>query len=195
MTEPELDVPKATANDHVHTLLRAVVASLPIVSNAAAELFNTIIIPPLEKRRDAWRQSVGERLQQLDAREQISLEDLQSNEAFITATARASQAAMRAHSKEKLDALRNAVVNSARHHAPSGTLQQLFIQWVDDLTVDHLRFLVLFRDPEGWFRKKQQAAAEICKHKQPFPVATVGLSRSRSQSTALRTDRKRFRSS
>ena len=147
---------KPTAIDHVHTLVRAGVASLPIVGNAAAELFNTVITPPLEKRRDAWRQSVGERLQELEAREKIRLEDLQSNEAFITATARASLAAMRAHDKEKLDALKNAVVNSARHYAPSDTLQQLFIQWVDDLTVDHLRFLLLFRDPEGWFRKNNK---------------------------------------
>ena len=156
MTDPHLDAPKATARDHLHTLVRAGVASLPIVGNAAAELFNTIVSPPLEKRRDAWRQFVGECLQQLEAREQVSLEELQSNEAFITATARASQAAMRAHHQEKLEALRNAVANSARLYAPSDTLQQLFIQWVDDLTVDHLRFLLLFRDPEGWFRKNNK---------------------------------------
>ena len=121
--------------------------------NAAAELFDLVITPPIERRRDAWRESVGERLRDLEEREHVTLDDLRSNDAFITAMTRATQAAMRAHHEEKLEALRNAVFNSARPHAPSDTLQQLFIQWVDELTVDHLRFLLLFRDPGDWFRK------------------------------------------
>jgi hypothetical protein len=166
MTKPHLEVPKPTAADHVHALARAGVAYVPIIGNAAAELFDNIITPPLEKRREAWRESVGQRLLELEEREQISIEDLQSNEEFITAATRASQAAMRAHHESKLDALRNAILNSARPGAPSDIFQQLFIQWVDELTVDHLRFLLLFRDPQGWFRKN---------NKQP-PSFTIGSS-------------------
>lgn len=156
MAKPQLEVPTATTIDHVHTLARAGIASVPIIGNAAAELFDHVITPPLEKRREAWRESVGQRLFELEAREQISIEALQSNDTFITAATRASQAAMRAHQENKLEALRNAILNSARPGAPSDTLQQLFIHWVDELTVDHLRFLILFRDPKEWFRKSDK---------------------------------------
>lgn len=156
MPKRELEVPKPTTVDHVHTLTRAGVASVPIIGNAAAELFDHVITPPLEKRREAWRESVGKRLRELEAREQFSIDDLQSNDAFITAATRASQAAMRSHHECKLDALRNAILNSARPGAPSDTFQQLFILWVDELTVDHLRILLLFRDPQGWFRKNNK---------------------------------------
>lgn len=156
MTKPQLEVPKPTAADHAHALARAGVANVPIIGNAAAELFDHVITPPLEKRREAWRESVGQRLLDLEAREQISIEDLQSNDAFVTAATRASHAAMRTHHESKLESLRNAILNSARPGAPSDTFQQLFIQWVDELTVDHLRFLILFRDPKGWFQKNNK---------------------------------------
>ena len=48
------DVPTATPGDHLHTLTKAGIASIPGVG-AAAELFTIIIAPPLEKRRVEWR--------------------------------------------------------------------------------------------------------------------------------------------
>ncbi len=83
----------------------------------------------------------------------INVNDLVENEAFVSTTVQASYAAIRAHQAEKLAALRNAVLNSALPTAPNDSLQQIFIKWVDELTVEHLRFLELFRDPKGWLRE------------------------------------------
>ena len=97
-----------------------------------AELFNAVIAPPLEKRRDEWRESIGERLKQLESDDRISIDDLESNDNFINAVLQASQAAIKTHQLEKLNALRNAVLNTALPNPPDETLQQIFIQLVDD---------------------------------------------------------------
>ncbi len=44
-------------------------------------------------------------------------------------------------------------INSALPHAPEDTIQQIFITFVDELTVWHLRFLYLFQDPMKWFQQ------------------------------------------
>ena len=139
--------------DHVHTFTRAGLGSLPVVGNAAVELFNSVVTPPLERRRDEWRKSVGERLERLEIEKRLNLEKLGENDEFIDAVLKATQAAMRTSHEEKLEALRNAVVNTALSTPIRESLQQIFIQWVDELTADHIRFLELFRDPPGWFSR------------------------------------------
>jgi hypothetical protein len=153
--------PKPTIGDHVHTVARAGFGSLPVVGSAAAELFNAVVIPPLEKRRDQWRESVGERLKQLESDDRISIDDLESNDNFINAVMRASQAALKTHQIEKLNALRNAVVNTALPNPPDETMQQIFIQLIDELSVWHLRFLDLFRDPSAWFERNNKKRPEF----------------------------------
>ena len=56
MDEKLAEIPKSTKTDHLHTMVRAGLGMLPVVGNPAAELFNSIITPPIEKRRDEWRQ-------------------------------------------------------------------------------------------------------------------------------------------
>jgi len=155
------ETPKSSAGDHVHTITRAGLGSLPVVGSAAAELFNAVIVPPLEKRRDEWCESIGERLKQLESDDRISIDDLESNDNFINAVLQASQAALKTHQLEKLNALRNAVLNTALPNPPDETLQQIFIQLVDELSVWHLRFLDLFRDPNGWFERNNKKPPEF----------------------------------
>jgi hypothetical protein len=156
MDDCEPNVPKPKIGDGIHTIARAGLGSLPIVGNAAVELFNILLVPPLEKRRDEWRESVGKRLAELEESHGINPEDLASNPAFVSATLQASYAAVRTHHEEKLEALRNAILNSALPGAPIESLQQTFIRWVDELTADHIRFLNLFGNARQWFAKNSK---------------------------------------
>ena len=150
--------PKETAGDHAHALVRAGLGAIPFAGTAATELFNRVITPPLERRRDRWREAVGERLQTLENARAIDVQSLQENEAFVTVVMQASQAAMRNHNKEKLEALRNAVLNAALPHPPDESLQQMFVNLVDEFTVWHLRLLHLFQNPLAWFETNNKEA-------------------------------------
>jgi len=94
--------PEKSIGDAAHTVARAGLGLIPIAGTAANELLNTIITPPLEKRRDEWMRLVGESLLKIEKEMGIVLETLRSNENFIDAAIRASLIAIRSHKKEKL---------------------------------------------------------------------------------------------
>jgi len=125
------------------------------------ELFTSVVAPPLEKRRDEWMQNVGEALQELQTERGIDPEDLRSNEGFVDTVLQASQAALRTSQQEKRDALRNAILHAALPSAPDQSLQQMFVSWVEVLTVWHLRILNLFDDPPGWFAREGKRTPEL----------------------------------
>lgn len=61
--------------------------------------------------------------------------------------------ALRNHQEEKLEALRNAVLNVAIGHSPEEDLRQLFLNFIDVCTVTHIRLLSLMGGPEEWGKK------------------------------------------
>jgi hypothetical protein len=151
--DQKFDPPKASAGDAVLAVARAGLGTIPIAGAAAIELLTAIITPPLAKRRDEWMRRVGESLRQLEKQMNIILESLQSNDSFIDAAMQATQAALRTNQGEKLDALRNAVLNAALPNPPEEAIQQLFLNFVDSLTVWHLKILnFIYKPPVGGVR-------------------------------------------
>ena len=150
MTESK-DVPAATSGDSFHGLVRAGLATIPVLGAAATELLNLIIAPqldPLDRRRAEWMNDVAGRLEQLEEDRTLDLNQLQDDDAFITIVMWASQAAIKTHEAEKREALRNAVLDATRPHAPDASLQHHFVTLLDTLTVWHLRVLNLLGNNE-----------------------------------------------
>jgi hypothetical protein len=139
------DKPKTGVGDVAHAVAKAGLGYIPIVGAAATELFSLIITPPITKRRDEWVESLGRDLRHLEEKVQgFKIENLAKDDAFITAAMHATQSAIRNHQKEKLDALRNAVLNIALPSAPEDNIALMFIGLVDALTPWHLQFLTVF---------------------------------------------------
>ena len=147
----DLTPPEQSSGDAIHTLARAGISAIPVISGPAVELFQMLVRPPLEKRQQEWMEAVAEALKLLEEKQKCVLEDLKGNDAFIDTTLQASQAATRTAKQEKREALRNAVLNAACPNPPEESKQQIFINLVDQFTVWHLRILVLFANPKKWF--------------------------------------------
>jgi hypothetical protein len=146
MADDKLQVPKRSKGDVVHAVAKAGLSAIPVVGGPAAELFQNVIQPPLEKRRGEWMAQVGEKLRELEAAG-LKLEDLQKNEEFVSAVMHASQIALRTHQEAKLAALHNAIVNVAKGQAPEEAVQHVFLNLVDSFTELHLRILKVFQAP------------------------------------------------
>lgn len=147
--------PKLGASDIAHKIVKAGLSAMPLAGGPAAELFNAIITPPLARRRDKWIESIAEGLKQLEEKvEGFKIESLSENEMFITTVMHATQSAIRNHQEEKLEALRNAVLNATAPNPPEEDLQMMFLNWVDELTPWYLRILKFFDDPKGWAEKR-----------------------------------------
>ena len=151
--QKKVEAPESQKGDVVLGLAKAVLSAVPIVGGPAAELFAMVVTPPLEKRRTKWMHDVGETLNQLKEKG-LDVGELSKNEAFISTVLHASQAALRTHHQEKLEALKNAVVNVAVGNAPNEDIQMMFINLVDSLTPWHIKILRFFQNPVELGRTK-----------------------------------------
>jgi hypothetical protein len=143
--------PKKNAGDIAHGTAKAGLSLIPFVGGAAAELFNLVLAPPLERRRNEWMDSVTVKLQELEARlKDFDLEHLAENESFVTAILHATRVAVQTHQGEKLKALRNAVLNAALPDAPDDDVQAMLLSYIEDMTPWHLRTLSWLKDPDEW---------------------------------------------
>jgi len=148
--------PKETLGDLVHAAGRSAAGVIPYGGQAAVEMFNKIIRPPIEKRREAWERLIGESLRSLEEQQLCFADQLMEDEAFIDTLVQASQSAIRTSQHEKREALRNAVLNSALKHAADEAQQAIFIQWIEALSSIHLQILCVLDDPVGWFINQEK---------------------------------------
>lgn len=166
MTDKKIEVPKQSKGDFAHALTKAGLSAIPVVGGPAVELFQLLIQPPLEKRRTEWMAEVGEKLRELEVKG-LKLEDLQKNEEFVSAVMHASHVALRTHKAEKLNALRNAILNVAKGQAPEETVQHLFLNFIDSLTELHLRILKVFHVPSPLPNLSMGGLSDVLEHNIP----------------------------
>lgn len=145
MDDDELKTPEAGKSDAAHAAARAGLSAIPFAGGAAVELFSAVVQPPLEKRRIAWMNSVGEKLKELE-NSGLDLEGLRENENFISTVMYASQLALKTHREEKLTMLRNVITNAALGQSPEEAIEHMFLGFIDSLSA--LQILRAFQAPE-----------------------------------------------
>jgi hypothetical protein len=158
-------LPQPTFEDVEHAGRKGLVSIIPFVGGLASELLG-LLSSPVVQRRDDWFADLQLRLRELESRvEGFKLDDLENNEQFISATLQATQAAMRTHQSEKLEALKNAVVNVAIGQAPEKDLQLIFLNLVDNFTPTHLAVLRDFNAKDhpnrGLFRQQRDLTDQV----------------------------------
>ena len=145
---------RKSAGDVAREVGRAITSLVPIAGGPLQVAFENIFTSPIEKRKDAWLKELAEVLTEIQGRiKELTLEKLVTNDAFVTVTMQASQIAIRNHQRAKLDALRNAVLNSALPNPPQEDEQMIFLRLIDQLTPWHLRVLSLLNNPVGWMER------------------------------------------
>ena len=150
MTNVPRELPKKTAKDVVYAIIKGALGELP-GGSMSGELLALVISPPLAKRTTEFMESVARDMADIQNKvEQLQPDKLANNELFITATVQATQIAIRNHQSEKLEALRNSVLNTAMLTESRDDMVQTFLAYVDTLTVSHIKVLDYFYDPKIW---------------------------------------------
>jgi len=163
--------PDATAFDYALAIAKAGSIAFPFLG-AGVTLFDLVTAPLRGKRLNDWCEELRLRLNELAERvDGLTPEAMATNEAFVSAFAQATQAALKTHDTEKLEALRNAVLNVAAGSAPGEDLQSIFLNLIDSLTPLHLHLLTQFRlqvpvkilEAPSWLKEDvcSQAAKEL----------------------------------
>jgi hypothetical protein len=148
---------KRSAGDFVHSTVKGALGAIPCAGPLAAELFQLVIAPPLERRRAEWMEDIAKRLKKLEEEKRISYEELGSNDQFVDAILKTTQIALRSSQKEKLEALKNALVNVALGNFTDQDTMHTFLNFIDTFSVWHIRILKLYNDPTRWFEESGRA--------------------------------------
>ena len=109
--------------DIVYTALQVGINLIPVVGGTFGAAAAMVTKQVVKQRTERFFQSVVDRLEELGIRVE-HLEQLQ--ETFASRIQQRILAAQRTHQQDKLEALRNAVVNCVLPTAPEETLQQFF---------------------------------------------------------------------
>ena len=83
----------------------------------------------------------------------VAIESLSQNDQFVDVAIEATYIALKTSAQEKREALKNAVLNTALPNPPEESLQNMFLSFIESLTVLHLRLLELFNNPEEYIAK------------------------------------------
>lgn len=100
-------------------------------SSAGINLFTEILKTPYERRLQRWREDIGTTVIELSESRKNIVNELKANDEFQTVLIQATQAVIRSHQEEKISALYNAVINTAKGIDVSADLKQLFVRYVD----------------------------------------------------------------
>jgi hypothetical protein len=140
--------PEPTAADVVQGTTRAALAAIPFVGGSITEVLSLVLAPAVARRRDTWLKELADGLEDAERKiDGFTIESITQDEAFVSAVIEATRSAISTHKDEKRDALRNGLLNIALHRSTDEDQQQIFLRYIDELTVWHLRILQLFQNP------------------------------------------------
>lgn len=142
----------STGRQLAHTGAEMIVNMVPVFGGTMAVALTIALNHTLNKRRERWFTRLAEAVDELQGRfAGFDPDALAENEAFVDAVVTATRIVDRTSQEEKIEVLRNAVLNSALPTAPHEDVQQLYFTMIDDLTPTHMQLLTLLNDPPGWF--------------------------------------------
>jgi hypothetical protein len=126
-------------------------------------IVNNLIISPATQRRDKWIDDYLSKAVQTIAEKATPsvIENLSTNEPFLTVVLQATSIALRNHQEEKLEALRNAIINSVLPNAPDESLQLIFLNFIDSFMPCHLIMMDFIDNPTDWCRKNNIRISEL----------------------------------
>jgi hypothetical protein len=167
---------KSTGGEIVERVAEAALGSVPMVGNALAVTFVTALGWRLEQRREKWFTELAAGVEELRQRvDGLDLETLTGNDLFVDAVVTATRTVEHTHQAEKIEALRNAMLNSVASGAPDADTQATMLNLIDRFTPSHMRMVTLWDNPPAWFAS----------HGIPQPQAAFTTSRTVTIQTGL----------
>lgn len=131
---------------------QAILGAIPAWGPICSYIFGKLVQSPTEERRVKWMNEIGIRLAKIEAETAGFIASLETNDSFLDMLYQASNIAIRNSQQNKLNALKNAVINSALNEVLSYSIKQNYINLIDQLTPLHLQILVLLNNPRKHYK-------------------------------------------
>lgn len=130
------------AGTSVVGLLATAAVGMPFLGGLFGAAYSKILVPPLTKRTQEWMKIIYEGLLDLEMDiEGFTLESLSKKPLFTTTFLHCYTIALRTHHEEKLEALRNVVINAAKPTNVEDDVLLVFTNFIDTFTRWHIKIL------------------------------------------------------
>lgn len=148
MTVPPPETPRT---DLVDKAIAGGLSSIPLVGGVLGVFYENYMQAPYNRRLQQWQRTMTEVVNELAAK----YDTLPNDDVLLDALINATRAAQATSQQEKLDALRNAVLNSVAPDAPDTDEQARFFRLVDQFSAAHLRMLARIneRQPRSFYER------------------------------------------
>ena len=144
------EFPEPTIGDHVHAGAVVGLNFVPGIGGGLAALLEKTIRPPLQRRFERYLRVTGDAVEYL-LEHGLTTEQLENDDGFITAVVRGSEIARGQYIDEKLEMLKACLINQALPHVLSDLISRRFLEFVEELEVQHISVLRYASNPEQWY--------------------------------------------
>lgn len=139
------EIVRGSNADKDYNATKALINFIPAVGSGLVSFYESNVSAPATKRLNEFLKTLVVALAEIEE----NIDGLAFQEqAFQTALMYSLQIASRNHQEEKLEALRNIVLNAALPNAPDEDMQRMFLNWIDNFTTCHLSLLKLLHQPD-----------------------------------------------
>ena len=136
------------------SIARGGLSAVPLVGGLLVEGFTGATTAGRLARQQKWMEEISEAVNRLVLEPRgLTMEDLSTDEGFLNVIGAASRAAVETSDEVKLDALRNAVLNSTLGLDTEADRRAILMDIVVSLTPTHIKLLGLLRDPREWLER------------------------------------------
>ena len=150
-TERLPDFPETADGRFGYAVARGTLGVVPYVGGGLQSILDQAIGEPLKLRQEEWFKTVAKGLQDLQDRlEGFDARSLGENVSFVGLVYEATDQAMRAQNKERLNILRNVVLNTAAGFAIDDVLRGRFMGYVGRFSIAHIRVLKAMDSPRSF---------------------------------------------
>lgn len=143
----DLTPPKTSAGDYLYAGAKGGIGVIPFVGPPIAELASLVIKSPLQKRSENWQNHVAEVLVKLVENDNNFVERIKNDENLKNHFTALSINAMKTSKTEKINAFKNILSNI--DSSIDDDIKELFIRWIDELSVTHLKLLKWSERPKS----------------------------------------------
>ncbi|MEG4036470.1 hypothetical protein QUA03_21870 [Microcoleus sp. S36b_A4] len=131
-------VTESNNSDKNYNAAKALVSSIPSIGALVAGFADSYIVPPATERLYLFLGVLVRELEELKSKiESVNFE----SPVFVTTFMRARQIAACTHKEQKLEALRNIVLNSSIPRSIEDDFLEMFLNWIDGFTALHISTL------------------------------------------------------
>lgn len=150
---------KPTRKDVFLTLGKAGLAGIPVVGGSVSALLDSILVSPLQKRRDEWLIYIVKKLQNLEKTiKNFKIENLGKNDEFVDSFVTSILIAVKNSKEEKRKILANSLLNTAVGKSSIEHSQKLtFLRYIDELEPLHIELLQFIENSKDEITKIQKS--------------------------------------